>query len=99
MTFEFLEFRKIDRKRLNPRYQDPGGGGFVLRLKTGDSGMRGKEMADFVALMKTSHEAKILTAGGNALDQKRRFAIFFQDLNGFVLEATQSVPEPGGTKE
>jgi hypothetical protein len=100
LVFEFLEFKNIERKALSPRYQDPGSGGFVLRLKTGDSGIRGKEMADFVKLMKTSNETKILTAGGNALDQKRRFAMFFQDLNGFILEATQSVsnPDDGGAK-
>jgi hypothetical protein len=95
LIFEFLEFKNVARKKLSPRYQDPGSGGFVLRLKTRDSGVRGKEMADFVALMKTSSETRILTAGGNALDQQRRFAMFFRDLNGFILEATQSTPAPG----
>ena len=97
LVFEFLEFKNVARKQLSPRYQDPGSGGFVLRLKTGNPGVRGKEMADFVALMKTSNETRILTAGGKALDQKRRFAMFFQDLNGFVMEATQSTPEPAGS--
>src|SRR5688500_2754995 len=61
-----------------------GSGGFVFRLRTGTSGIGGKEMADFVQLLKRSPRTRILTAGGDALDQTRRFAIFFQDLNGFI---------------
>ena len=90
VVFEFLEFKNIERRVLVPRYQDPGSGAFVLRLRTGNSGIRGKEMADLVKLLKASPQAKILTAGGDALDQGRRLAMFTQDLNGFILEATQS---------
>lgn len=94
LVFELLEFSNVDRRAVVPRYQDPGAGGFVLRLRTRDSGIRGKEMADFVKVLKSSDRTRILTAGGDALDQGRRFAIFFQDMNGFILEATQSTPDP-----
>ena len=93
--FEFLEFKNIDRRTLAPRYQDPGGGAFVLRLKTADPAIRGKEIAAAVQRLKASGQAKILTTGGEALDQGARFAVFTQDVNGFILEMTQSVAEPG----
>ena len=95
VVFEFLEFKNIERRTLAPRYQDPGGGAFVLRLKTADASIRGKEMAAAVERLKASGQAKILTTGGEALDQGARFAVFTQDVNGFILEITQSVAESG----
>ena len=49
-------------------------------------------------LLKASPQTKILTEGGDALDQGRRFAIFAQDLNGFILEATESAGEASETR-
>jgi catechol 2,3-dioxygenase-like lactoylglutathione lyase family enzyme len=90
LVFELQEFKNIDRRKLVPRYQDPGSGAFVFRLKTADSTIRGKEMGALVSRLRSSPETRILTNGNNALDQGRRFAIFFQELNGFIVEVTQS---------
>ncbi|HSR06791.1 MAG TPA: VOC family protein, partial [Bryobacteraceae bacterium] len=97
LVFELDEFAGIERKTLKTRYEDPGTGGFVLRLRTGNSGLRGKEMADFVSRVKSSGQYKVLTLGGDAVDRGRRLVIFFQELNGFMLEVTQTVKDSSGS--
>jgi len=92
LVFEFREFKNIARRILAPRYQDPGSGAFVFRVKTLDPSVRGQEMGALVSRVRASAENKILTVGNHALDQGRRFAIFFQELNGFIVEATQYIP-------
>ena len=103
VVFELQEFKGIDRKALNPRYQDPGAGGFVLRFKTFDPSVRGKEIEEYAKLLRDAGMPKILTAGNGPEDQMFRFAMFTQDLNGFIMEVTQSIgvprDQPGGRGE
>ncbi len=90
VTFEFLEFRGIDRKALAPHTQDPGSGAFALSC--GD-------MAGFVKRLKADGETKILTVGNDAMNQGARIAMFFQDFNGFIFESIQRLENPAAKRE
>jgi hypothetical protein len=61
--------------------QDPGNAAF--NLNTGD-------MEALVRRLKDDGSSTILSANGEPVKQGSRIAMFFQDLNGFILEATQS---------
>jgi catechol 2,3-dioxygenase-like lactoylglutathione lyase family enzyme len=82
VVFEFLEFRDIDRTALRPRTQDPGSGAFAITCR---------DMDTLVKRLKSTRQTKILTVGEVPMNQGARIAMFFQDLNGFILEAIQRV--------
>lgn len=95
VLFEFLEFENVNRQAQPPRYQDPGSGAFVLRLRSpADTGPRGHLLMDVIQRAKASGFAHVLTTRGKALDQGRRFAVFTQDANGFIMEFTEAVDPP-----
>jgi hypothetical protein len=87
VVFEFLEFKDIDRRSLMPHTQDPGSGAFAVTSS---------DMGALVKRLKSTGETKILTVGNDALNQGARIAMFFQDLNGFIIEAIQRLNNPAG---
>jgi hypothetical protein len=92
VVFELLEFKGVTRDKIKPRYQDPGSGAFVLRVRGEGGHPRGEEILSVVRQIRNSRYARVLTSGGEALDQGRRFAVFTQDSDGFIMEFTQQVP-------
>ena len=90
LAFEFLEFKNIDRKALRPRTQDPGSGAFAVSCR---------DMAALVRRVKAGGQTKILTVGNDALNQGARIAMFFQEPNGFILEAIQRIENREAKKE
>jgi catechol 2,3-dioxygenase-like lactoylglutathione lyase family enzyme len=97
VVFEFQEFQGVERKALQPNYQDPASGAFVLRLRS-DSNIRGQAMTDWMQQVKAYGKTRILTTGDEPLDQGARFAVFTQDPDGFIMEVTQSVASPGQSR-
>ncbi len=85
VVFEFLEFKNIKRTALHPHTQDPGSGAFAIACR---------DDAALTKRLKSTNQTKILTVGENPMDQGARIAMFFQDLNGFVIEAIQRVEKP-----
>jgi catechol 2,3-dioxygenase-like lactoylglutathione lyase family enzyme len=90
VVFEFLEFKNIDRKELRPRTQDPGSGAFAITCR---------DMAALVRRLKDDGQTKILTVGNDALNQGARVAMFFQEPNGFILEAIQRIENASGKQQ
>ena len=82
---ELIEYKDIDRKPANPRFQDPGAGNLAILVK---------EIDPVVARVKASG-AHMLTAAGQAVDiQGREKGMFVQDPDGFIVELTQLTPLP-----
>jgi len=85
---ELIEYKDIDRKAGNPRFQDPGAGNLALRVRDIDSVVE--------RLRKAS--AHVLTMAGkpvaiNGTEQ----GFFVQDPDGFIVELAQPIPLPPAT--
>jgi catechol 2,3-dioxygenase-like lactoylglutathione lyase family enzyme len=82
VRMEFLEFKKIDRKRLRSRLQDPGTSMLQLSVR------------DVNTIVKASKAAggSILTAGGGATVRHGSPIAIVGDANNFFLEPMQPAP-------
>jgi catechol 2,3-dioxygenase-like lactoylglutathione lyase family enzyme len=89
MGVELIEYKDIDRQPAHPRFQDPGAGNLVVRVRDLDA---------VVARLKKAN-AHILTAGGKPAEVGNTRVLFVQDPDGFVVELSQPVPAPGPTAE
>jgi predicted enzyme related to lactoylglutathione lyase len=87
---ELIEYKDIDRKPANPRFQDPGAANLQVRVRDLDA---------VVARVKKSG-AHILTAAGtpSAIAGGTK-VMFIQDPDGFVLELLQPGTLPAPTAE
>ena len=87
---ELIEYKDIDRKPANPRFQDPGAANLQLRLRDLDS---------VLARVKKSG-VRILTAGAmpSTIGGGTK-VIFLQDPDGFVVELLQPGTVPAPTAE
>jgi hypothetical protein len=56
-------------------------------------------MAALVRRLKDDGQTKILTVGNDALNQGARVAMFFQEPNGFILEAIQRIENASGKQQ
>lgn len=87
---ELIEYKDIERKPANPRFQDPGAANLQVRLRDIDS---------VVARVKKSG-VRILTAGGGpATIAGGTKVMFLQDPDGFVIELTQPSQPPAASGE
>jgi predicted enzyme related to lactoylglutathione lyase len=83
---ELIEYKDIERKPSNPRFQDPGAANLQVRVRDVDA---------VVARVKKS-SGRILTVGGNpASIGGGSKIIFIQDPDGFVLELIQGAAGRG----
>jgi len=89
MGVELIEYKDIDRKPAQPRFQDPGAGNLVVRVRD----------LDAVAARLSKANAHILTAGGKPAEVGKTRVMFVQDPDGFVVELSQPVPAPAATAE
>jgi predicted enzyme related to lactoylglutathione lyase len=80
---ELIEYKDIDRKPAQPRFQDPGAATLILTIRDVDA---------IVARVKKS-AGRIQTLGGApAVIQPGAKAIFLQDPDGFFIELSQRTP-------
>lgn len=85
---ELIEYKDVDRKPANPRFQDPGAANLALRVRDIDSVIE--------RLRKSS--ARVLTLAGKAVEvQGIEKGFFVQDPDGFVVELAQPIPVPQGS--
>lgn len=85
---ELIEYKDVDRKPANPRFQDPGMGNLALRVRDIDS---------VVERLRKSG-THILTLAGKAVEvQGIEKGFFVQDPDGFVVELAQPIPLPDKT--
>ena len=82
---ELIEYKDIDRKPGNPRFQDPGAGNLALRVRDIDSVVERLRKAN----------AHVLTLAGkpveiNGVEQ----GFFVHDPDGFIVELAQPIPLP-----
>jgi predicted enzyme related to lactoylglutathione lyase len=89
MGLELIEYKDIDRQPAHPRFQDPGAGNLVVRLKDLDS---------VVSRLKKGG-AHILTAGGVPATVQTTRAMFVQDPDGFIVELSQPDPLPPAAQQ
>jgi len=88
MGVEIIEYKDIDRKPVQPRFQDPGAATLILSVRDIDA---------IVARVKKS-TGRIQTLGGApATIQAGAKAIFLQDPDGFFIELSQRTPAPETT--
>jgi lactoylglutathione lyase len=88
MGVELIEYKDIDRKPAQPRFQDPGAATLILSVR---------DMDAIVARVKKS-TGRIQTLGGApATIQAGAKAIFLQDPDGFFIELSQRTPSPATT--
>ncbi|HTA43189.1 MAG TPA: VOC family protein [Bryobacteraceae bacterium] len=89
LGLELIEYKDVDRKPANARFQDPGMGNLALRVRDIDS---------VVARLKTAG-AHVLTMAGKAVEvQGIEKGFFVQDPDGFVVELAQPIPLPEKTE-
>jgi predicted enzyme related to lactoylglutathione lyase len=85
---ELIDYKDIDRKPAQPRFQDPGAANLSLRVRDLDA---------VVERVKKAPGAKILTAGGGpATIGSGARAIFIQDPDGFIIELGLAGAPRGG---
>jgi predicted enzyme related to lactoylglutathione lyase len=85
---ELIEYKDIDRKPAQPRFQDPGAATLILSVRDIDA---------IVARVKKS-PGRVQTLGGApATIQAGAKAIFIQDPDGFFIELSQRTPAPATT--
>ena len=89
MGVELIEYKDIDRKPAQPRFQDPGAGNLVVRVRD----------LDAVAARLKKANSHILTAGAKPAEVGQTRVMFVQDPDGFIVELSQPVPAPPGTAE
>ncbi len=88
LGIEIIEYKDIDRKPIQPRFQDPGAANLILTVRDLDA---------IVARVKKAG-AHINSAGGvPAIIQGGSKVIFVQDPDGFFLELSQRNPAPETT--
>ena len=82
---ELIDYKDIDRKPANPRFQDPGAGNLAILVKD----------IDVVAARLKKAGAHVLTAAGVPVEiQGIEKGFFAQDPDGFIVEVTQLTPLP-----
>jgi catechol 2,3-dioxygenase-like lactoylglutathione lyase family enzyme len=86
---ELIEYKDIDRKPAHPRFQDPGAGNLVVRVRD----------LDAVGARLKRANTHILTAGGQPAEVGKTRVMFVQDPDGFIVELSQPVPAPPATAE
>jgi len=85
---ELIEYKDIDRKPAQPRFQDPGAATLILTVRDVDA---------IVARVRKS-AGRVQTLGGApAAIQPGAKAIFLQDPDGFFIELSQRTPAPETT--
>src|SRR6185295_8421641 len=85
---ELIDYKDIDRKAAQPRFQDPGAANLIVRVRDLDA---------VVERVKKAPGAKILTAGGGpATIGSGARAMFIQDPDGFVIELGLAGAPRGG---
>lgn len=85
---ELIEYKDVERKPANPRFQDPGAGNLALRVRDIDA---------VVARLKTAG-AHVLTLAGKPVEvQGIEQGFFAQDPDGFIIELAQPIPLPEKT--
>lgn len=89
MGVELIEYKDIDRQPAHPRFQDPGAGNLVVRVRDLDA---------VVARLQKAN-THILTAGGKPAEVGRTRVMFVQDPDGFIVELSQPLPAPAATAE
>ena len=83
MGVELIEYKDIDRKPVQPRFQDPGAANLVLTVRDVDA---------IVARMKKAG-GRIITLGGvPTVVAGGGKVIFLQDPDGFFIELSQRAP-------
>jgi len=88
MGVELIEYKDIDRKPAQPRFQDPGAATLILSVRDIDA---------IVARVKKSAGRIQTLSGAPATIQAGAKAIFLQDPDGFFLELSQRTPSPATT--
>lgn len=87
---ELIEYKDIERKPSNPRFQDPGAANLQVRVRDLDS---------VVARVRKS-AGRIITVGGNpGTIAGGTKVVFIQDPDGFVCELIQPGNAPAATAE
>jgi catechol 2,3-dioxygenase-like lactoylglutathione lyase family enzyme len=85
LNVELIEYKDIDRTPIRPRFQDPGTGNLVVRVRD----------LDMALARLTRAGAKVITIGGRpATIAGKARVVFLQDPDGFVIELSQSNPLP-----
>jgi catechol 2,3-dioxygenase-like lactoylglutathione lyase family enzyme len=88
---EIIEYKDIDRKPANPRFQDPGAANLILRVP------------DLDAVMARARKAgvRVLSAGGSpvTIGNGATKVVFLQDPDGFIVELNQSANGTGAAFE
>jgi predicted enzyme related to lactoylglutathione lyase len=85
---ELIEYKDIDRKPVQPRFQDPGAATLILSVRDVDA---------IVARVKKSAGRIQTLSGVPANIQPGAKAIFIQDPDGFFIELSQRTPTPETT--
>jgi catechol 2,3-dioxygenase-like lactoylglutathione lyase family enzyme len=85
MAVELIEYKDIDRRPVRPRFQDPGTGNLIVRVRDIDGVL--------ARLKKTG--GSVVTVGGvpQTIGGSVR-VVFVQDPDGFLVELNQPVPLP-----
>jgi catechol 2,3-dioxygenase-like lactoylglutathione lyase family enzyme len=79
---ELIEYKGIERKAQNPRFQDPGAANLALQVR------------DLGAILPRLQKfgAKVITDGGKPAAIGNGMYLFVQDPDGFVVELAQGTP-------
>jgi predicted enzyme related to lactoylglutathione lyase len=86
---ELIEYKDIDRKAANPRFQDPGAANLIVRVRDLNAVM--------ARVMKFG--ARVLTkAGGPVTIGNGARVVFIQDPDGFIVELNQPA-QPAATSD
>ena len=85
---EIIEYKDIDRKPVQPRFQDPGAATLILTVRDLDA---------IVARVKKSQGRIQTLSGVPAAIQGGSKTIFLQDPDGFFIELSQRTPAPETT--
>jgi catechol 2,3-dioxygenase-like lactoylglutathione lyase family enzyme len=88
MSLVLIEYKDIERRPAHPRFQDPGTGNLVVRVKDLDT---------IVARVRKAG-TRILTLSGAPAEIQGARAIFLQDPDGFIVVLTQTKDAAEGAR-
>ena len=90
MAVELIEYKDIDRRPVNPRFQDPGAGNLIVSVR---------DLDGTLAKLK-KNGGRVITVGGSPVDIGGRFrVVFLRDPDGFPVELNQPTPPPAPTAD
>ena len=84
MGVELIEYTDIDRRPVQPRFQDPGAGNLIVSVR---------DLDGVLAKLKKAG-GRVVTVGGVPREIGRLRVVFLQDPDGFPIELNQAMPPP-----